>query len=412
MGMKRMFWRSRSVITEEVENGTQVGIQTKRPRRRMKVILTCALAGTLGGFLISYVFPAQYVSQSMVLVEGQIVPDTYVQPVITSDFTQRIQTLSQVVLAPSRLRPVVHSLAVVKPDEERKLIETIQNNMVIEPVITAMSAAAQADVSAARKEASATDERVPGFTVSYTDSNALRAQKICNALTLLIVDENLRSRADVVQSITEFLNRELEEAKRTLDEQDAKIAAFKKQYMGKLPTDTRGAMSPSIEEQYKLLTRDNDNNEAVYKDLLAKKFAAKLSADMENQQLGEQVHVIAAAGLPEVPSFQTGRCLLFGGWARVSCLGSVAPYGPFGRPRPSLKPLFFTATQQCHPKGWPAILSNWRNIPIKLTMRDGCPRRCIWGVSQGNETTPERLHTVRTAVPLPTLSPSGVQKGS
>jgi uncharacterized protein involved in exopolysaccharide biosynthesis len=322
--MKRMFWRSRSTITEEAETGTPVSIEAKRPRRWMKMILTLVLSGTLGGFLVSYVFPAKYTSESTVLVEGQKVPDTYVQPIITSDFTQRIQTLSQQVLSPRRLRPVIQSLNLVKPDEENKLIEDIQHNITIEPVMTSMSAAAaQADVSAAKKEASATDEPVPGFNVEYTDSNAARAQKICNAITSLIVDENLRSRAEVVQGITEFLNRELEEAKRTLDEQDAKIAAFKKQYMGKVPTDTRGAMSPSIEEQYKLLTRDNDTNEAFYKELLVKKHAAELGAHMEIQQLGEQMHILATAGLPDAPDFPNRPLLALGGLGAGLIIGIV-----------------------------------------------------------------------------------------
>jgi uncharacterized protein involved in exopolysaccharide biosynthesis len=289
---------------EEAENGTPVSVEAKRPRRWMKMILTLVLSGTLGGFLVSYVFPARYTSESTVLVEAQKVPDTYVQPIITSDFTQRIQTLQQQVLSPSRLRPVIQSLNLVKPDEEGRLIEDIQQNMRVEPVITSMSAAAaQAGTSDAKKETSATDEPVPGFNVEYTDSNAARAQKICNAMTSLIVDENLRSRAEVIQSVTEFLTRQLAEAKNVLDEQDAKLAAFKKQYMGKLPTDTHTAMSPSIEEQYKSLTRDNDNNEAFYKELLAKKNSAALSASMEVQQLGEQMHILVAAGLPEAPSF-------------------------------------------------------------------------------------------------------------
>jgi len=321
--MKRMFWRSRSGITEEAETGTPVSIEAKRPRRRMKVILTLALSGTLAGFMVSYVFSPKYTSQSTVLVEGQKVPDNYVQPIITSDFTQRVQTLSQQVLSPSRLRPVIQSLNLVKPEEEGRLIEDIQQNMRVEPVITSMSAAAQAGTSDAKKETSATDEPVPGFNVEYTDSNAARSQKICNAMTSLIVDENLRSRAEVVQGITEFLNRELEEAKRTLDEQDAKIAAFKKQYMGKVPTDTRGAMSPSIEEQYKLLTRDNDTNEAFYKELLVKKHAAELGAHMENQQLGEQMHIVAAADLPDAPDFPNRPLLALGGLGAGLILGIV-----------------------------------------------------------------------------------------
>src|SRR5712671_2968800 len=121
-------------------------------RRRLKVILIPALLAPLAGFLVSYVFPSKFTSQSTVLVEAQKIPDTYVQPIITSDFTQRIQTLSQQVLSPSRLRPVIQSLNLVKPDEEGELIEDIQHNMTIEPVITSMSAAAaQAGTSDAKK---------------------------------------------------------------------------------------------------------------------------------------------------------------------------------------------------------------------------------------------------------------------
>src|ERR1700674_968432 len=130
-------------------------------RPRLKVILIPALLAPLAGFAVSYGFSPKYTSQSTVLVEGQKVPDSLVQSVITSDFTQRIQTLSQQVLSPSRLRPVIQSLALVKPDEENKLIEDIQQNMTIEPVITSMSAAAaaaQAGTSDAKKETSATDE--------------------------------------------------------------------------------------------------------------------------------------------------------------------------------------------------------------------------------------------------------------
>src|ERR1700681_1458532 len=120
-------------------------------RRRLKVILIPALLAPLAGFGVSYAFSPKFTSQSTVLVEGQKVPDSLVQSVITSDFTQRIQTLSQQVLSPSRLRPVIQSLALVKPDEENKLIEDIQHNMSVEPVMTSMSAAGK------KKKPSASD---------------------------------------------------------------------------------------------------------------------------------------------------------------------------------------------------------------------------------------------------------------
>src|SRR5450432_2859745 len=149
-------------------------------RRRFKVILVPALLAPLAGFGVSYVFPPKYTAQSTVLVVAQKVPDNYVQPVITSDFTQRIQTLHQQVLSASRLRPVIQSLALVKPDDESKLIEDIQHNTTEEPVITSMSSAASSGVK--KPKPSAANQAVPGFIVSYSDSNAARAQKICNAI--------------------------------------------------------------------------------------------------------------------------------------------------------------------------------------------------------------------------------------
>ena len=443
-------------------------------RRRLKVILIPALVAPLAGFGISYVLPPKYSSQSTVLVEGQKVPDNYVLPVITADFAQRVQTLSQEVLSPSRLRPVIHSLNLVKPEDEGKLIGEIQQNMQVEPVITTMSAAVSASPTAKTKKPSAGSEPVPGFTVNFTDSDAARAQKVCNALTSLIVDENLKSRSEVAQSTTDFLTRQVDDAKRALDDQDGKLAAFKKQYMGQLPTDvdnnmrmlaslnsqldastqtlsraqqdraytesmlaqqiaawksslsstnpqtleaeltqlqgqlmqlqarytddypdviktkadiaevqkklkevnaaaasasdstesasaseppeirqlrlqvhqyqnviaqatldqkklqsaitvyqSRTSMSPTVEEQYKLLTRDNDNAQAFYRDLLAKRSSAGLGTSMENQQEGEQMHIVATAGLPDAPSFPVRPLLAAGGLGAGLAFGAL-----------------------------------------------------------------------------------------
>jgi succinoglycan biosynthesis transport protein ExoP len=83
----------------------------------------------------------------------------------------------------------------------------------------------------------------------------------------------------------------------------------------------RTAMSPNIEEQYKVLTRDNDNAQAFYKDLLAKKSSADLGSSMETQQQGEQMHILVAAGLPESPSFPNRPLFAAGGMGAGLALG-------------------------------------------------------------------------------------------
>jgi polysaccharide chain length determinant protein (PEP-CTERM system associated) len=424
-------------------------------RRRLKVILVPLLVAPLAGFLVSFVFSTKYTSQSMILVEGQKVPINYVSPVITADFTERISSLQQRMLSPSRLRPVIQSLGLVKPGEdEGKLMEDIRNNMTVTPVLTSLS---QATAGGKKRPMSPTDEPLPGFYIGYTAKDPRKAQRICSALTTLMVNENLLSRADYATSTSDFLGRQVEDAKRAIDEQDAKLAAFKKQYMGQLPTDadsnlrmlgmlnsqldntsqtlnraqqdksyaesmlsqqlatwktsqsstnpqtleqqltvlqaqliqlqsrytddhpdviktkadiakvqarldeihkqansgtaagttsatadeppeikqlrlqihqyrdvidqatadqkklqaqinlyeSRTAMSPAIEEQYRELTRDYDNLQNGYRDLLAKKSSADVAKSMETEQEGEQMVILTPADLPTDPSFPT-----------------------------------------------------------------------------------------------------------
>lgn len=209
-------------------------------RRRMKVVLIPLLMAPLAGFLVSYAFPPKYTATSTVLVEGQKVPSAYVQPVITADFTQRVETLTEQVKSTARLRPLVAGLEGVKPGEENAVVDDIRTNLQVTPVITSMGATA--GVAGAKKKPGSMDEPAPGFNVSYSDTNPSRAQQICNQMTSLILDENLKNRAEVAKGTTDFLDRQVEDAKRAIDEQDAKLAAFKKQFFGQLPGDVDNNM--------------------------------------------------------------------------------------------------------------------------------------------------------------------------
>ncbi len=154
-------------------------------RRRLKVILIPALLAPLVGFLISFAFPPKYTSQSLVLVEEQKVPEGYVKPVIRLSLdTQPVQTTGT---TPAKRRPG-------------------QND-------------------------------VPGFYVNFTADNPREAQQICSELTSMLLEENLKAREQVAQSTTDFLSRQLDEAKHDLDDQDSKLAVFKRQYIGQLPGD-------------------------------------------------------------------------------------------------------------------------------------------------------------------------------
>jgi len=202
-------------------------------RRRATIILIPALLAPLAGFLISYAFPAKYTSQSVVLIEQQKVPESMVQPVVSSDITARVSTLQQQVLAESKLRPLVQRVFPGRnPADVGAMIDSIRANMAVEPVPSDLLS-----IGSPGKSKKPNTSPFPGFYVKYTAPNAREAQLVCNELTTLLVDENSKQIADAAAGTSEVLNRGIEDAKNNLDSMDAKLAEFKKQYVGQLPGD-------------------------------------------------------------------------------------------------------------------------------------------------------------------------------
>ena len=247
-------------------------------RRRAKVILIPALLAPLAGLMISYFFTPKYTSQSLVLVEGQKVPESIVQSVVTQDLTGRIATLQQQVLSQSRLQPMVERLGLAKSGASMDdKIDEIRQNMTVEPVITDLAQIG------GKKPKAGQSSPVPGFYVNYTASNPREAQQVCNELTSLMLEENLKSRQDVARGTTDLLGKGIEDGKRTLDDLDSRLAAFKKQYVGQLPGDAENnlkilmGLNSQLESNTQTLNRAQQDK-AYTESLLAQQLSAWRSA--------------------------------------------------------------------------------------------------------------------------------------
>src|SRR2546427_1611657 len=257
-------------------------------RRRAKWILIPALLAPLAGWLISYAFPAKYTSQSLVLVEGQKVPEGMVQAVVTQDLTARVATLQQQVLSQSRLQPLLERVfGPVKSgqnlDDE---VDNIRQNMTVEPVVTDLSQLG----NTTGKKKPGQGSPVPGFYINYTAHSPREAQQICNELTSLLLEENLKSREDVARGTTDFLIKGLGDAKRNLDDLESKLASFKKQYVGQLPGDEENnlkilmGLNSQLEANTQTLNRAQQDK-SYTESLLAQQLAGwKTSQSSSNPQ--------------------------------------------------------------------------------------------------------------------------------
>src|SRR5256884_3402645 len=255
-------------------------------RRRLKVILIPTLLAPLAGFLVSFAVPAKYTSQSLVLVEEQKVPEGYVKPVVTEEIGQRIATMQQQVLSRIRLLPMIDRFGLAKKGKSvDDVVDDIRKNLLIQPVQPAMG-------DSRKKRAQESD--MPGFFVSFTGDNARDAQQVCSELTSMLLAENLKARTQVAQGTTEFLSRQLEEAKKNLNDQDSKMAVFKRQYMGQLPGDADNnlkilmGLNSQLDANTQTLNRAQQDR-SYTASLLAQQLAAwKSSQNSTNPQTLEQ----------------------------------------------------------------------------------------------------------------------------
>jgi len=190
-------------------------------KRRWWIIAIPAIVFPIVGFGITYLVQPEYVSQTLVLVEQQKVPESYVKAVVTEDLSGRLATMREQILSRSRLQPIIErfNLFANRGLSMDDRIDLTRKNIGIAPI--------QSEI--------ARTNGLPGFFISFKANDARTAQLVCGEIQSLFVSENLSDRAASAAGTTDFLKGQLADAKAKLDEQDAKLAKFQQTYVGKLP---------------------------------------------------------------------------------------------------------------------------------------------------------------------------------
>ncbi len=218
-------------------------------KRRYWLILTCACLCLALGVVLSHVIPPQYQSQTLILVEQPKVPEDYVKPVVAQDLSERLASMREQILSRSRLEPIIKQFnlftgATLTMDDR---VSLTQKAIGVKPIPAGQSGG------------------MPGFFITFKAKDAHLAQQVCGEITSLFVAENLSAREESAEGTTAFLKQQLDESKRSLDEQDAKLATFQQKYFGRLPeqaqsnTNTLQALTTQLDAVTQSLSRQQQN---------------------------------------------------------------------------------------------------------------------------------------------------------
>jgi polysaccharide chain length determinant protein (PEP-CTERM system associated) len=197
-------------------------------RRRWVLIVALTIVGGPVGYGVSRYLPVRYKSTTLVLVQQPSIPREIVNPLDTTDIGQRLASMQQQILSRSRLDPIIRQFGLYPADinsaSMEELVSRLQKSIEVTPI-------KPMDETRARE--------LPGFYVAVTLDSARAAQQVCTAVTSMFIEENLRLRQQHSEDTTQFLAQQLADAKAKLDEQDARLAAFKTHYMGIMPDEEK-----------------------------------------------------------------------------------------------------------------------------------------------------------------------------
>jgi polysaccharide chain length determinant protein (PEP-CTERM system associated) len=210
-----------------IRNGEITVSEAKRILRNYWWILPIAVIGCgLIGLLAATVLPKRYTSETLVLVDQPTVPTEFVKPVVTEDLNHRLASMQEQILSRSRLQPIIEKFGLYPASRGRvhidDLVERLRTAVIVKPM-DAMPGTG--------------NHSLPGFYVDVTFDNPQIAQQVCTEITSMFMQQNTREREQQAVQTTTFLSGQLDEAKQKLDDQDQKLAAFKRQYLGSLPEE-------------------------------------------------------------------------------------------------------------------------------------------------------------------------------
>src|SRR5215469_6739396 len=133
-------------------------------KRRWWVIVLPMIIFSLVGIAITFFIEPQYVSQTLVLIEQQKVPEDYVRPVIAEDLNSRLASMQEQILSRSRLQPIIEHFNLYGSNHlgMDARIDKVRRDITIRPI--------QSDI--------ARTNGLPGFFIAFRANDPHTAQSV------------------------------------------------------------------------------------------------------------------------------------------------------------------------------------------------------------------------------------------
>jgi polysaccharide chain length determinant protein (PEP-CTERM system associated) len=289
-----------------IRNGEISKSEAKRVLKKYWWVLPLTvMGGTALALGATLVLPKRFTSQTIVLVDQPTVSPDLVKPVITEQTNQRLASMQEQILSRSRLQPII---------EKFGLYPSQRGTLHMEELVAKLRSGIE--VTPVEPMQGSSNRQFPGFHVNVSFDDPQTAQRICYEVTTMFLQESAKYTETQGTLTFEFLDKQLEESKRKLDEQDGKLAEFKNKYMGSLPDNEQSnlglltTLNSQLDAHTQAVSRaqqDKAVNESLLASQLANLKAVKngdTPAETLDQQLSalqDQLGVLLSRYTPDHP---------------------------------------------------------------------------------------------------------------
>jgi polysaccharide chain length determinant protein (PEP-CTERM system associated) len=181
--------------------------------RRWIVGVACLL-GSIGAYGVTRLIPDRYRSEAVILVVPQRVSQEYVRGIVTR-VEDRLKTVSQEILGHASLERLIADFNLYPEARRTRSLEDVialaRRDIVVEPI------------------------KGDTFRVAYVSYDPVVAKDVTERLANDFIEQNLRQGRDVTARTSDFLDAELDEARKRLEEKEKSLEEYRLLYAGELP---------------------------------------------------------------------------------------------------------------------------------------------------------------------------------
>jgi polysaccharide chain length determinant protein (PEP-CTERM system associated) len=216
----------------DIQNYLGIGL-----RRKWYIIIPFIFSIIISFGVYKYL-PKGYKSTTLILVQPQRVPESYVRPTLTDTVADRLTTISQEILSRTRLEKIIH---------EFNLYADMLPKLNMEEIVDLMRTKIEVKV-----------QRQNAFSISFEGTEPKTVMSVTNELASIFIEENLKFRESRVEGTADFIKKELQTVEENLKKKEDSVRRFKEKNMGQLPQQLEANLRilERLQQQFKT-TSDN-----------------------------------------------------------------------------------------------------------------------------------------------------------